>query len=88
MNKLSVWGKGEKSQGEGRERVRACRQTFEAALPPFCLVIADYLSARSLSVTWVHWNVINFARKKGVGREHTTFTSCQNTVFFLISFFS
>ena len=54
-----------KSRGQARERVRACRQTFEAAIPPSCLVIADHLSARSLSVMWIHWNVINFARKKG-----------------------
>ena len=40
--------------------MRACRQTFEAAIPPSCLVIADHLSARSLSVTWIYWNVINF----------------------------
>ena len=72
-----------KSRGKGRERVRGCRQTFEAAIPPSCLVIADHLSARSLSVTWIHWNVINFGRKKGFGREHTTFTSCQNTAFSL-----
>ena len=71
-----------KSRGEGRERVSACRQTFKAAIPPSCLVIADHLSARSLSVTWIHWNVINFARKNGVSREQTTFTSCQNTAFF------
>ena len=58
--------------------MRACRQTFEAVVPPSCLVIADHLSARSLSVTW---NVINFACKRGVGRQHTTFTSCQNAAF-------
>ena len=70
-----------KSRGERRKRVRACRQTFEAVVPRSCLVIADHLSARSLSVTWVHWNVINGACKKGVGRQHTTFTSCQNAAF-------
>ena len=68
-----------KSRGEGRERVRACKQTFEVATPPSCLVIADYLSARSLSVTWVHWNVITLACKKGIGSQHTTFAPCQNT---------
>ena len=52
--------------------------TFGNAIPPSCLVIADHLSARSLSVTW---NVINFACKRGVGRQHTTFTSCQNAAF-------
>ena len=52
--------------------------TFGTAIPPSCLVIADHLSARSLSVTW---NVINFACKRGVGRQHTTFTSCQNAAF-------
>ena len=70
-----------KSRGEGRERVRACKQTFEVATPPSCLVIADHLSARSLSVTWIHWNVITLACKKGIGRQHTTFASCQNTAF-------
>ena len=43
-----------KSQGEGREKVRACRQTFGTAILPSCLVIADHLSARLLSVTWIH----------------------------------
>ena len=81
MKKLSVWGKGEKSQGEGRERVRACRQSFGTAILPSCLVIADHLSARSLSVTWIYWNVINFTCKKGVGRQHTIFTSCQNAAY-------
>ena len=77
----SVWGKGEKMVRKEEERVRACRQTFGTAIPPSYLVIADHLSARSLSVTWIHWNVINFACKKGVGRQHTTFTSCQNAAF-------
>ena len=53
-----------KSQGEGREKVRACRQTFGTAILPSCLVIAAHLSARSLSVTWMHRNVINFACKR------------------------
>ena len=37
-NKLSVWGKGDlkKSRGDGRERGRGYRQTFEAAVPPSC----------------------------------------------------
>ena len=52
--------------------------TFETAIPHSCLVIAGHLSAKSLSVTW---NVINFACKRGVGRQHTTFTSCQNAAF-------
>ena len=56
--------------------MRVCRQTFGTAIPPSCLVITDHLSARSSSVTWVHWNVINFAC-----RQHTTFTSCQNAAF-------
>ena len=63
------------------ERVRACRQTFGTALPPTCPVIADHLSARSLSVTWIHWYVINFASKKGFGRQHTAFTSCKILLF-------
>ena len=55
--------------------------TFRTTFLPSCLVIADHLSARSLSVTWIHWDVINFACKRGVGRQHTTFTSCQNAAF-------
>ena len=63
------------------ERVRACRQTVGTAVPPSCLVIADHLSARSLCVNWIHWYVISFSSKKGVGRQQTAFTSCQNTAF-------
>ena len=54
-----------KSRGEGSERERVCRQTFEATIPPSCLITANHLSARSLSVTWIHWNVINFVCKNG-----------------------
>ena len=60
-----------------RERVRVCRQTFGTAT--FRLLVLQLpinLSAKSSSVTWVHWNVINFAC-----RQHTTFTSCQNAAF-------
>ena len=76
------WDGVKKSRGEGRKRVRACRQTFEATIPPSFLVIADHLSARSLSVTWIHWNVINFACKKGVGRQHTNFYLAPKCCFF------
>ena len=41
---------GKKKRGKGREGVeRACRQTFEAAIPPSCNYPADHLSLRSLS---------------------------------------
>ena len=59
--------------------MRARNQTFEAAIPPSA--IADHLSARSLSVTWIHWNVISLACKKWVSRQHTTLASYQNTAF-------
>ena len=58
-----------KSRGEGREWVRTCRHWFGIAIPPSCLEIADHPSARSLSVTWIHKNVINFACKKGDGSQ-------------------
>ena len=50
----SLFG-GKKYQGKGRERgagggERACRQTFEAAIPPSCNYLAKHLSVRSLSV--------------------------------------
>ena len=68
----SLFGEGvKKSQGEGREKVSACRQTFEAAIPPSSLVIANHLSARSLSVTWIQWNVINFACENRVKQKAT-----------------
>ena len=78
MNRLSVWEKGEKNheeKGKGWE---------PAAISPscLCLVIADHLSARLLSVTSIHWNAINFVCKKGVGRQHATFTSCQKYCLF------
>ena len=39
MNRPSVWGKVKISRGEGRERVRACRQTFGTVVPwhPLCI---------------------------------------------------
>ena len=40
------WERGKKLGGERRERGRAFRQTFEAAIPPSGLLIADLLSAR------------------------------------------
>ena len=55
--------------------------TFGTAIPPSCLVNADHLSVRLSSVTWVHWNVISLACKRGVNRQHTTSTSCQNAAF-------
>ena len=54
---------------------------FGTTIMPYCLLIAYHLSARSLSVIWIHWNVINFACKRGVGWQHTTFTSYQNAAF-------
>ena len=72
QNRGSLWTgslfeeRVKKSKGEGREKVRACRHTFGTGIPPSGLVIADRLSAWSLSVTWIHWNVINFACKKEV----------------------
>ena len=40
-------GKGQKSWKEREEKGgRALRQTFKAAIPPSCLLIADLLSAR------------------------------------------
>ena len=60
------WGKGWKN----------CAERGRKGWEP-----ADHLSARSLSVTWIHWNVINFACQKGFGRQHTAFTLCQNAAF-------
>ena len=48
-NRLSVWGKkSEEREGKGGER--ACRQTFEAAIPPSFDYLAEHLSVRSFSV--------------------------------------
>ena len=74
-------GEGQKKlEGEGRERGRALRQTFEATIPPYCLLIADLLSAR-LSI-----NVVSFACKKWVRRQHLTFTWCQMLLVPMSSF--
>ena len=58
-------GKGWKNHKvrEGKRWEPVDKQT---AILPSCLVIGNHLSARSLSVTWIHWNVINFACKKEV----------------------
>ena len=49
MNRLSVWWKNsEEREEKGGET--ACRQTFEAAIPPSCNYPADHLSVRSLPV--------------------------------------
>ena len=49
-------------KGKGRGE-RACRQTFEAAIPPSCNYLAEHLSVRSLSVnpfrSWVTPGKIN-----------------------------
>ena len=77
-----------KSQGEGREKVRACRQTFGTAILPSCLVIANHLSARSLSVTWIHWNVINLACKKEVSLiGNSQLLPCTKMLLFSNEFF-
>ena len=59
--------------------------------PLFCLlvlVIADHLSERSLSVTWIHWNVINFACKKEVSIiGNTQLLPCTKMLLFSNEFF-
>ena len=83
MEILRGWGGGSnrKNHPWGGGMDIFWNHTFGTTILPSCLVIADHLSARSLSVTWIHWSVINFACKRGVGRQHTTFTSCQNAAF-------
>ena len=43
------WEKNSEER-EGKRGERACRQTFEAAIPPSCNYLAEHLSVRSLSV--------------------------------------
>ena len=48
---------------------------------------ADHRSAKSLSVTWIHWNVINFAWQKGsVG--NTQLLPCAKMLLFPMTFLS
>ena len=68
--------------GGGRETGRALRQTFEAAIPPSCLLIADLLSAR-LSI-----NVVSFVCKKGVSRHEIHFFQLLNIILFAGSLFT
>ena len=78
-----------KLQCEGRKKVRACRQTFGTCILPSCLVIADHRSARLLSVTWIHWNVINFACKKEVSIiSNTQLLPCTKMLLFFQWVFS
>ena len=86
MKRLSTWGRvashagvfrgarfsslPTKARGKGEKITRRGKGKSES----MCLVIADHLSARSVSVSWIHWNVIYFACKKGVGGQHTVFT--------------
>ena len=78
----SLFGKKVKKnrQGKGGELVDKALRLL------FCpLVIANQtLSARSLSVACIYRNRINFMHecKKGVGRQHTTFTSCPKCFLF------
>ena len=59
----------------------AVSTTFETGLRHETSLSSLCHAARSLSVTCTHWNVISFQCKKGVGRQHTTFTSDQNAAF-------
>ena len=43
-------GKKIARKGKGKAGERACRKTFEAAIPPSCNYLAEHLSVRSLSV--------------------------------------
>ena len=73
----------------GKERVRAYRQTFGTTILPSCLVIANHLSARSLFVTWILWNVINFACKKEVSiKGKTQLLPCPKMLLFFQWVFS
>ena len=94
QNRRSLWTgslfgeRVKKSKGEEREKVRACRHTFGTAIPPSGLVIADHLSARLLSVTWIHWDVINFTCKKEVSIiGNTQLLPCTKMLLFSNEFF-
>ena len=59
----SLFGEKNSKEREGKGGERACRQTFEAAIPPSCNYLAEHLSVRSLSVNqfrkWVTPGKIN-----------------------------
>ena len=80
-------GKGWKNHKvrEGKRWEPVDKQT---AILPSCLVIPNHLSARSLSVTWIHWNVINFACKKEVSViGNTQLLPCAKMLLFSNEFF-
>ena len=54
-----------KSRGEGKERVRACRSSVSK-------IIISHLDTLECN---------QFCVAKGVGRQHTAFTLCQNAAF-------
>ena len=87
LKRLSVWGKVASHAGRDEKQAPLKTPAWKAKRKgekitrrrkgkgeSMCLVIAEHLSARSVSVTWIHWNVINFAGEKEVGRQHTTIT--------------
>ena len=59
----SLFRERNSKEREGKGGERACRQTFEAAIPPSCNYLAEHLSVRSLSVNqfraWVTFGKIN-----------------------------
>ena len=76
------WKTREEREGKREEPV------YKHLRPLFCPldVIAKHLSSRSLSVSWIHWNVINFACKKGVG-GNTWLLPHVKMLLFPVSFF-
>ena len=48
--KIARRGKGKGGGGGGGGGGGACRQTFEASIPPSCNYLTEHLSVRSLSV--------------------------------------
>ena len=83
VNSVSVWGKGEKNceerEGKGWEPGdKHLRPLFRlSSLSCNC----QSSVSKIVIVTWIQRNVITLACKKGVGRQQTTFVSCQNTAF-------
>ena len=83
MKSVSVWGKGERNceerEGKGWEPVDKHLRPLFRLSSLSCNCRSSF--SKIVIVTWIQRNVITLACKKEVGRQQTTFVSCQNTAF-------
>ena len=89
----SLFGEKNSKVREGKGGERACRQTFDAAIPPSCNYLAEHLSVRSLPVNqfraWVtpgkingKWAVFCPVSKQSETDREPNCRFCKNSLIF------